>query len=175
MSEYLYTKDDDYILSEEEQFEIVEWVKKNYLRFRQTGENRYMRQMDLFDDIPKCVWDIKERIVKKEKLEDAIQEPMFRDAIGYMFEGGQLHKHTDPNLNGLIHTRFNVYVQIPKKGGYPVYRDEVILLKERTYVCCRSGLDLHYCQLVEGDRARIIISYGFLLPKERVSNIKYLY
>lgn len=175
MNEYIYSKDDEYILSEQEQFEIVKWVENNFHRFRQTGINRYMQLMDLLDDIPKCVWDIKNRIIKKEKLENEIQEPLFRDAIGYMIEGGQLHKHTDPNKNGLIHTRFNVYVQIPTKGGLPVYGGQLISLKERTYVCCRSGIDLHYCQLVEGDRARIILSYGFLLPVERVKNIKYLY
>ena len=175
MTEYIYTKDDECILSELEQFEIVEWVKNNYHRFRPTGTNRYMQLMILLNDIPKCVWEIKDRIVKKEKLENEIQEPLFKDAIGYMTDGGQLHKHTDPNRYGLVHTRFNVYVQIPIKGGLPTYGDQLISLKERTYVCCRSGKDLHHCQLVEGDRARVILSYGFLLSEERVKNIKYLY
>ena len=162
------------VVTEEEQKIIVDWVRKNYDKvLNKNGINRYKNQMDQIKDIPSCVWEIKKRIVEIEKLEGYMQEPKFRDSIGYMTDGGQLHKHTDPNKYGLIHTRFNVYLQIPEKGGLPVYDDKVIHLKERTYVCCRSGLDLHYCLKVEGPRERIVLSYGYLLPYNRVANIKY--
>ncbi len=162
------------VVTEEEQKIIVTWVKENYDKLlNKNGFNRYMNQMDTIKNIPECVWDIKKRIVEIEKLEGAKQEPKFRDSIGYMTDEGQLHKHTDPNLYGLIHTRFNVYLQIPEKGGLPVYDNKIINLKERTYVCCRSGLDLHYCQKVEGPKERIVLSYGFLLPYNRVANISY--
>ena len=165
--------DDNPIMSIEEQKIIVDWTIKNYHRFNKTGQNRQMQQMDQLKDIPSIVWDIKQRIIELEKLHEYRQEPMFRDAIGYMSEGGQLHKHTDPNKDGLIHTRFNVYVQIPEKGGLPVYANKKIVLKERNYICCRSGLDLHYCELVEGPKARIILSYGFLLPFEKLHHLNY--
>ena len=94
-----------------------------------------------------------------------------------MINGGELHLHTDPNPKdtNLYHTRFNVYVQIPKKGGLPIYNNQVCNLKERTYICCRSGIDKHCCQKVEGDKERIVISFGFLLPFERIKNINYNY
>ncbi len=96
-----------------------------------------------------------------------------------MLNGGQLHKHIDDFDNdydkNLIHTRFNVYVQIPIKGGYPIYNNKLLKLKERTYICCRSGIDEHYCEKVEGDRERVVLSYGFLLPYDRIKNIIYEY
>jgi hypothetical protein len=92
-----------------------------------------------------------------------------------MFDGAQLHEHTDPNQGDLIHTRFNVYVQLPEEGGYPVYAGKTLKLKERTYICCKSGLDLHYCEKCIGKRERVVLSYGFLLPNDRIKNIFYEY
>lgn len=177
MLNFKYTKNDDFILSTEEQKIIVDWTKSNYLRLKDNGglKNRYIGSMDEIPDIPDIVWKIKERIIEKEQLYDAIQEPKFKDSIGYMINGGQLHEHKDPNIENLIHTRFNVYVQIPEKGGLPIYGDKLCSLRERTYICCRAGIDKHYCQKVVGDRERIVISYGFLLPYDRIKNIVYEY
>ena len=173
--EYIYSSLDEPILTIEEQETIVKWTKNNYINFDKNGVNRYKKELDNLENVPDCIWNIKKKIIEKEKLHDAPMEPILRDSIGYMTDGGQLHKHKDPNKDGLIHTRFNVYIQIPEKGGLPVYDEKVLKLKERTYICCRSGLDLHYCEKVEGPRERIILSFGFLLPFNRVSNIIYNY
>lgn len=173
MKSYKYSKNDDYIINIEEQKEIIDWVKKNYLRLKKNDFNRYFGLIENYEDIPKIIYDIKMRIVKKENLENSQEEPLYKDSIGYMFDGSQLHVHIDENVGKLIHTRFNVYVKLPEKGGYPVYNGKVLRLKERTYICCRAGIDPHFCQKVYGDR--IILSFGFLLPIERVSNIIYDY
>ena len=175
MKTYKYTSNDDCILSVEEQKEIVDWVKINYLKLDSNGLKKYKKCMDEIDDIPKIVWEIKKRIMEKENLYGYEQEPSLRDSIGYMLDGGSLHTHTDPNKDGLVHTRFNVYVQIPYEGGIPIYAGYRINLKERTYTCCRSGLDSHYCEKVKGDRERVVLSFGFLLPYERVKNVIYEY
>jgi CRISPR/Cas system-associated protein Cas5 (RAMP superfamily) len=175
MAEYKYTSNDECIITIEEQEEIVNWLRENYLRLKKNGSNRYMKSLDEIPDIPKIVWDIKKRIVDKENMHEQIQEPFFRDSIGYMFDGAQLHEHTDPNQGDLIHTRFNVYVQLPEEGGYPVYAGKTLKLKERTYICCKSGIDLHYCEKCIGKRERVVLSYGFLLPNDRIKNIVYEY
>ena len=177
MKEYIYSSDDEPIMTIEEQSEIVEWTKKNYKYFLRNNGNKYMQKIDYFDNLPKCILEIKKRIFDKEKLYEYEQEPIFRDSIGIMFKDTNLHLHTDPNPkdSNLIHTRFNVYVQLPKKGGYPIYGGVHCKLKERTYLCCRSGLDLHCCAKVEDDRERIVLSFGVLAPPERIEKIVYKY
>jgi hypothetical protein len=172
---FKYTSKDNYILDEDEQKIIVDWVKKNYKTFKPTGYHRGMNSLQNYSDVPECIWNIKQRIVEKEGLENEKQDPFFKDAVGYMWEGGSLHKHTDPNIENLIHVRYNVYVQIPYEGGIPVYNNIRCNLKERTYICCRSGIDYHWCEKVIGERERIVLSFGFMLPKERIENIIYEY
>jgi hypothetical protein len=177
--QYIYSQDDEPIVSLDQQTEIVDWVRKNYNSFKLNGYNRYFQQLDFFNinTIPSCIWKIKQAIIDKEKLHDYQPEPFFRDSVGYMLDGGQLHLHSDQNPpnSDLIHVRYNVYVQLPIKGGYPIYKNIHCTLKERTYICCRSGIDKHYCAKVEGPRERIILSFGFLIPKKRVENIIYNY
>ena len=162
--------------------------------FKTTKPKSYRQELDVFDDIPKCVWDIKNDIIQKENLYNYEQEPTLKDSVGYMINGGDLHLHTDPNPcdkyynydinnftnkiineNDLVHVRFNVYVQIPHSGGLPIYRNILCSLKERTYICCLSGIDAHYTNKVVGDRERIVISFGFLIPKNHIPNIQYKY
>lgn len=149
------------VITEVEQRELIQWANENYPTFRKNGMGRQFQILGV--DAPSCIWDIKQRIVDREGLHDAVQEPRFKDYIGYIQPGGQIHPHTDPNRDGLIHTRFNAVVQLPEKGGMPIYGGKVIPVSERHYVRCNSGIDEHYCELVEGTKARIVLSFGFLL------------
>jgi len=153
----------DEVMTPEEQQTIIEWANANYHRFQKNGPGRQFRQFHELPDIPECVHTIRARIIHREKLYRAIQEPLLTDYIGYIQDGGQIHPHTDPNKDGLVHTRFNVFVQLPEKGGMPIYNDETIQVRERSYIVCYAGLHKHYCEKVEGPKARIVLSYGFLL------------
>ena len=152
------------VITESEQAELILWANQNYTSFTKNGFGRQFKKFSQLPTIPACVWDIKKRVVAAEKLEGARQEPMFEDYIGYITDGGQIHPHKDTNRDGLIHTRFNVVVQLPVKGGLPVYGGKVIPVSERCYVRCNSGIDEHTCEMVEGPKARIVLSFGFLLP-----------
>jgi len=165
--------EDKIIMTTEEQNEIIQYAKNNYNKFNKNGHNKWKKELSELDDIPKCIWEIKKRIIERENLHDAPQEPTLTDQIGFMIEGGFLHVHVDQNKDGLIHTRFNAYVQIPHEGGMPIYSNHMIDIKEREYTICRSGLDYHYTNVVKGNRERIILSFGFLLPYERVIDVKY--
>lgn len=146
-----------------EQAELIEWANHNYGSFIKNGFGRQFKKLRELPTIPACVWDIKARIVAIERLENAPQEPLFEDYIGYITDGGKIHPHKDSNRDGLIHTRFNAFVQLPEKGGLPVYGDVVLPVSERHYVRCNSGIDVHTCEMVEGPKARIVLSFGFLL------------
>jgi hypothetical protein len=165
------------IISIEEQMIIIDWTKKNYYKFKKTGFNRSMIGLHLVPDFPEFVKEIKQRIELKENLKEYKQEPLIRDAIAIMFNGGKLPEHLDKNQenNKLIHIRYNIYVQIPLKGGLPVYNNQIIEIKERNYICCRSGIDLHSCLEVEGEKERIILSFGYLVPIEKIHEINIIY
>jgi hypothetical protein len=168
---------DEPIISLEEQTAIVDWTKKNCNKFKKTGFNRSMIGLHLVPDFPEFVKEIKQRIELKENLKEYRQEPTIRDAIGIMVNGGKLPEHLDSNQqnNSLIHARYNIYVQIPLKGGLPVYNNQIINIKERNYVCCRSGIDLHSCLQVEGEKERIVLSFGYLVPIEKIHEIHIIY
>lgn len=172
MKTFTYSKNDDYILNEDEQQEIVNWIKNNYKKLQPNGFNIYNGLIENLD-IPQIIWNIKNRIIQREELQNAKQDPLYKDSICYMFDGSQLPIHSFKNDNQLVHTRFNVYVKLPEIGGYPIYDGKVLRLKERTYICYRMGIETHCCQKVYGNR--IILSFGFLLPLDRVKNIIYDY
>lgn len=171
----VYNYDDEAIIDEYEQKEIVEWITDNIEFLDRNGINRYKQYLDFFESPPEIFNTIRNRIIEKENLHLYRQEPILRDSIGYATDGSKLHPHTDPRTDGLEHVRFNVYVQLPKIGGRPVYAGIKHNLQERRYICCRSSLDLHQASTVKGDRARIIISYGFLIPFNNIGEVIYNY
>jgi len=170
-----YGFDNTPIITEDEQKFVVDWVRKNCKFFDANGYNRYKKHLDFFPNVPSVFDEVKQRIIKKENLYGYRQEPIFRDSIAYMLDGGKLHLHKDPNRDGLIHVRFNVYVQIPEQGGYPIYGNKLCTLTERTYICCVAGRDFHECSQVVGKRERIMISYGFLIPEADIGTVVYNY
>lgn len=156
------------VVTIEEQQKIIEWANQNYHNFKPNGYSRQYNCLNYFDDIPQCVWDIKDRIIKKENLYEYQQEPIFRDFISYIQEGGKIQPHIDSNVDGYVHTRFNVFIQLPIKGGLPIYNNKIIQVNELEYIKCFSGLYKHHCQKVESDKPRIILSYGFLIPIKHI-------
>jgi hypothetical protein len=112
---------------------------------------------------PKEFFDIKNRIINIEKLENFEYDSIFGDFIGINTEGGAIHPHTDPNHPDKIHTRFNLLLSIPEKGGKPIYNNNVIDVKEKTLWRCEAGLYTHASSPVEGSKHRVNISFGFQL------------
>ena len=175
LPERCYSFDDEPIISQEEQMIIVDWVLRNNHKFNNSGYSRRMQRLDFFEFKPDVFEILRERIIQKEKLQNYAPEPILDDSIGYMTNGGKLQRHRDPNSGNKIHIRFNVYVQVPIEGGMPIYNDQLIPIPERCYICCRSGIDFHESSEVIGEKARIVISFGFLIPKEEIFRVRYNY
>jgi hypothetical protein len=176
------------IVSIEEQRHILLWLSKNYFRF--IDHNPNFVEAAVYEDnptIPRVIWDIRERIIKKEGLEEyaeSYNENFFlkfhntlkgvtRDKIFVLTsgEGGNLDPHKDINQPCLVHTRFNVFLNLPKYS-HTYYDGHRVEAKERHYVLCRSGMDLHWTDPIHpNDNARIAISYGFQLPPHVLNKI----
>ena len=154
------------IITETEQAELIQWANSNYTSFIKNGPGRQYQILTGLINIPPCIADIKRRIIEKEHLQQTLQEPEFKDYISYIQDGGQVTKHRVDNENNMTHVRFEVYVQMPERGGMPIINDQVDIVSERQYARRNSGIDFQASQMVQGSKARIILSFGFLEPIE---------
>lgn len=174
------------IMTEEERLGFLDWVCSRYcnLTAHRKGLIGYTFVKE-DPDVPQMVWAILERILKKEGLveyKDSYDDAFFkrihggktgvyRDHVAVILPGANINRHTDVNQPGRVHARFNVFFQVPTKGGRTFYGKDVVEIKERGYVLCRSGIDTHWTEVILGDRPRITISYGFQLPIEVLNNL----
>lgn len=142
---------------------VVSWAKENRPSFRPNGYGRAYFSFNK-DQLPSFIQDVKEKVEEHYGIsKDAKQEPIYKDFIGFITHGGQVHEHSDPNHDGLIHTRFNVLVSKPKSGGEPVIGGKIVDVKEGETWRCNAGLEMHSSNKVMGDKPRIVLSFGYLL------------
>jgi hypothetical protein len=150
------------VMSEDERISILNWAGLDH-PFIKLGDNRLHLQLDPTDaTVPAAVWAIKQRIVDRENLASLEQEPILKDFLGLVLPGGSFKPHTDPNQGSLIHFRFNVFIQLPKKGGRTYYAGRLVDAREGHYVVSRSGIDFHWADKNEDTLDRITLSFGFL-------------
>ena len=173
-----YSYGDEPIMTVYEQKKIIKWVRENIHTFNIKTPNRCRQMFNLYNgQIPKVFDKIKQRIIKREHLEDVEEGTKTGDSVGCLLHGGSMikHIHLKENTNGKSSIFFNVAVQVPFFGGKPIYGETICNLQERRYICCRSGIDYHQVGEVYGDRERITISYAFLFTKNEIGTVIYDY
>lgn len=92
---------------------------------------------------------------------DVVNDTIFTDFLSVNTISGAIHPHTDPNIEGYIHTRFNLIVQAPDSGGNPVYNGMEFPIKSGMLWRCEAGKYIHSSTPVIGLKKRINISFGF--------------
>lgn len=161
------------IISKKELDFILKFIHINEDLFEENGisPNRKYLTLNKEPNLPKLFFDIKKRILTKENIStDYIDNSTYRDYIGYITNGGKIHLHNDPTIPGYDHVRFNLFLSVPKKGGFPIYNGVTIPVKVGDYVKCNSSKEYHECELVEGNIPRIVISYGIYLKSKNFFN-----
>ena len=162
------------IMNEDERILIYNWVHSIYnnMRVITNGRRDYIILPE-DNTIPSIIFDIRDRIIKREQLEGYEKETKLNDFIGFIPIGGFIHKHKDMNdmERNLYHVRFNVYISIPKKGCTTYYDDNIVSTIEGCYVLSRSGIDLHWTDVNQDIIPRISLSFGFLLPADKVNDL----
>ena len=161
------------IVYKNEQEKLIEWTTSNYKNFSiNPNHEGYYKHISEIDDIEiySIINLIKERLIKTEKLEKYILCEELKDFLYYMQPGTKLHNHIDYGSNDKedIHFRFNVCIQKPELGGNPIYSGNTIKLEERKYIICRAGLDFHTSEWISGEKAKINLSFGFMIKKQDV-------
>ena len=107
--------------------------------------------------------DLRQRVIHLEKIKDFKTEPVFQDYFGINSDGGAIHVHTDPNQPPYIHTRYNIILSYPERGGESLYGTDINILQERLVWKCIAGKVMHGSTPVVGNKPRISLSLGFLI------------
>jgi hypothetical protein len=98
-------------------------------------------------------------------------EPIFKNFIGNHFkDGATVHEHTDEAPEGFVHTRCNLMLKKPIKGGNPILDGEEIKIDKNDLWLCLASLEKHYTTPIEGGE-RLIFSFGGLVPIEQIKKI----
>ena len=164
------------IISREELNFILKFIDINKDLFEENGvsPNRKLLTLPKESNTPSLFFDIKKRILHKENItNNYIEDSTYGDYVGYITNGGKIHYHNDPTIPGYDHIRFNLFLSIPEKGGFPIYNRITIPVILGDYVRCNSSKEYHECEMVEGNVPRIVISYGIYLKQEENKLISY--
>jgi len=158
------------IISKKELDFILKFIQINEDLFEENGisPNRKYITLHKESNPPKLFFDIKKRILTKENiLTDYNDDSTYGDYIGCITNGGKIHLHIDPTIPKYDHIRFNLFLSLPEKGGFPIYNGITIPVQVGDYVRCNSSKEYHECEMVEGDISRIVISYGIYLKSKK--------
>ena len=166
----IYSYDTETIITEEEQDFIIKWVRENRNKFDIVYPVKYRQKLKNYP-VPNLFDVIKNRIIEKEHLHGYPPELIYGDSIGCLLKGGKLYRHIDDkeNQGDRFHINFNVFIFLSEKGSLPIYDGQIINVKERQYLCCKSELVYRECQPVLGERERIVLSFGWILTKKKNS------
>lgn len=147
---------------------LLKWIQSKRHKFKKNiiSDNREYLFLNKEPSTPKLFFDIKKQILNKENiLNNYIEDNILGDYIGYITNGGKIHRHIDLTIPGYDHIRFNLFLSIPEKGGFPIYNEISIPVKVGDYVRCNASKEYHECEMVEGEIPRIIVSYKIYLKK----------
>jgi hypothetical protein len=155
-------------ISDEEKEILLEWIENNPTYFHNNRSN--YRKFAILKEIqnhPKeMISKLRDRIIELDNIGEWVEEPNFYDLISINEDSGNIHPHTDPNINGYVHTRYNVILKYPIEGGHSIYGNSINVLEENMMWKCVAGEVVHASTPVVGDRPRITLSLGFQIKKE---------
>jgi len=160
------------IMTQEEQLTILKYIYNKDFLCSSLAAGRADFEFDLTTkNVPIELFKIKQRILEKEGLKGYDSHTYLGDLITFILPGGHIPRHTDKNsFDGYIHIRFNVFIQ-GSDTCKTFYDDILVDTKERHYVMCRSGIDPHWTERNMSKMPRIALSYGFMLPIEKVTQL----
>jgi hypothetical protein len=76
-----------------------------------------------------------------------------------------VHEHIDRATADTRHLRCNLFLQLPDEGGLPIIEGQLFVVSERSVLAFFSNEKMHASQSVGSSKWRIILSFGYLVPK----------
>jgi hypothetical protein len=150
---------------------LRDWALRNeeYLIPNPSGPYRKRSPLNLLNDYPKLLIELKERLLDLEGLRDVsdILIADKQDIVSVQRNKGSVPNHIDYDREeGYSLRRYNIFISLPDKGGLPIYGGEVLEIKERCILRVDAGLVPHSTIPNEGDNPRIMLSYGFHIKRK---------
>jgi len=98
-------------------------------------------------------------------------EPMYKNMVGNHFlDGAFVHEHIDQAPEGYVHTRCNLMIKKPNKGGNPILDGKEIDVKVNDLWLCLASLEKHASTPILGGE-RLIYSFGALVDIDQIKKI----
>jgi hypothetical protein len=98
-------------------------------------------------------------------------EPMYKNMVGNHFlDGAFVQEHTDQAPEGYVHTRCNLMIKKPNKGGNPILDGEEIDVEVNDLWLCLASLEKHASTPILGGE-RLIYSFGALVDIDQIRKI----
>lgn len=161
------------IITESERLILSDWVSNVMMsKVNKIPNGRYDTiLLPSNSHIISLVWEVKNRIIEKEGLQLYKDDNLVRDFLGIVPNGAHIPKHRDENYKNYIHSRFNVFIQVPPDGCTTYYGGYIVDTKEGCYAFSRSGFDEHWTTVNTNSMSRVSLSFGFMLPKKKIDYI----
>ena len=163
-------------ISEHERVFLLEWALSNLsnlefaypmnsLDTQTSNIIRNFKSIYKLPSFPNLILQLKKRISFLENLQEYINIPVPNDDwIGIVGNKGFVEPHIDGNLKGHYTRRYNILLQLPQKGGLPIYNNETLKVEQSEVWRCDAGKILHTSEIVEGKNYRVNLALSFSIP-----------
>ena len=156
-------------VSKEEQETLLNWIVSIHHEFRRIDDYRSCLRFENYTQaMPDEVFEIKDRIMDEFGLRQ-YEDPNRKRYIfaNYFTDKAQLHVHRHFPPEGYVDLRCNLMLKLPTSGGMPIVEGRTCVIEERSLWLFNANLD-HWTEVVVGGRPRIMLSYAFMVPAEKL-------
>lgn len=108
---------------------------------------------------------IEKLILNYYNIHNTIRDDYFGIFLSYSTEGHIVNPHRDLYTDEYDIVRCNVLISKPIKGGEAIINNKIIEVEENEVWICNANKDPHSSVLVEGDKPRIMLSFGYYFQK----------
>ena len=166
---FAQTYDEANFISEDERARLVAWVHAMapYFVANKEGPFRRAAQVHNLPAVDPLFSVVQRRVTDTMGLSaDTPAEQALGAYLSMIAPGGVVHRHRDPTPEGTRHLRCNVFLQLPEKGGRPIIVDVPVAVATRSLLAFYPSDLAHSSEPFEGERQRILLSFGYTVPTD---------
>ena len=152
-------------IAEAERRHLLDWAISTEPYLRTNGHERLCKKTALLPTVDALYHSVRLAIQRHMGLpDDSAPEPEHGWLVSIIKAGGMVHPHIDSTPPGLRQLRCNLFLQVPEDGGRPVIDGVPIDVRERMLLAFYPSERKHWSEPVCGARARVMLSFGYLVP-----------